>query len=345
MSGKAKRIVYYTVSAVCLLLAVACCVLMLYSVYRDSEKSLYTVFSFLLFCAATVLTNPGVLVHECGHLFFGACAGLKPVSVRVGWLVIANKKIRFSFSFAAGKTEFISKEGKNVRKKIMIASLGGAAFNFIFGAASAALFFVFSASPIALFFALFAPVHFYTAIDALLPAELSAGCTDGETFLRLKNNTLEGRLFCTVLTAQSILQKHTFDDVEKPLLFETPVVREDDEAFLSLLHLRWQYLMWHEDVEGAKKELFRLEELSEYLDPFERAQIKCDAVFMRRILGMEQSESEEMEEARGTLSYERAELALGRGDISQIKKSAAQQSYAGIRALELKFVERFIQNF
>lgn len=346
MNVRRKRTLYYCITAICLLAAISACILMAYSFYRESQTLLYTVFPFLLFCGVYVLVSPCVLVHECGHLFFGACARMKPVSVRVGNLYIEGKKVRFAFSSAAGETELVPRGGENVRGRMMAASFGGAVLNFLFGIVFAVLFFVLPANPVLLFFELFAPFHLYEGIAAILPARLSAGRTDGELFLELKNNTPESQVFVNVLTAQGILLTETFDKVDEELLFNTPVVREDEPAFLSLLHLRWQYLMWRGETERAGKELFRLEELKDYLDGRAAAQIECDAVFMRRITdGAVEADFILPDSAKGTCSGLRAELVAGRGDEDQYKKIAAAETAAGIRALESTFFERFIQNF
>lgn len=346
MSGRGKKILYETVSTVCMLAAFAACALIFFYSYKESEESLYSIYALALFTLVTLVFSPFVTVHECGHLFFGACAGLKAVSVRVGYLCITKKKVRLAFSQAAGKTELVPKSGEKVCVRMMAATIGGATFNFIFGVAFAVLFFVLPANPILLFFELFAPLHLYEGIAALLPAELDAGCTDGELFRRLKNDTPEAQVFCNVLTVQGILQKNTFDEVDLKLLYGSPVVREDDPAFLSLLHLRWQYLMWKGELVQAKKELSRLEGLGDYLSDSDLAQVECDMLFTRRVLGEELAQDTVLPiEAQGSCSYLRAELALGKGDKSEYKKIAAAESAAGIKQLESTVFERFIQNF
>ena len=229
---------------------------------------------------------------------------------------------------------------------MIAASLGGATLNFIFGILFSVLFLVLPAHPILLFFALFAPMQLYEGIRALVPAELSSGRTDGELIRQLKANTPEAQLFCNVLTVQGILQKLTFDQVDERLLFDTPVVREDEPAFLSLLHLRWQYLMWKGAVERAEQELCRLEGLSEYLDKDVAARVRCDGIFMHRIAsGNAEADEVIPQAAKGTVEYLRAEIALGKGDKALYKKTSAQEPAAGVRALESTFFERFIQNF
>ncbi len=346
MSGRGRKILYVTTTAICLIAAVSACVLMAYSAYRESGKLLHTIFSFLLFVGVWILVSPCVLIHECGHLFFGLCTRLKPVSVCVGRLRIEGRKVRFAFSSAAGKTEFVPRGDRNVRGRLMAASLGGATFNFIFGIVFSALFFVLPESPVLLFFALFAPLHLFEGICAILPAELNSGRTDGELFRVLKGNAPEAQIFVNVLTVQGILFSDTFDEVNEKLLLDTPVVREDDSAFLSLLHLRWQYFMWKNDTERAKETLFRLEALKDYLDEGAAAQVACDAVFMRRIAdGICDENFYVPAPAKGTCSALRAELASNRGDREEYKKRAAAERAAGIRALESTFFERFIQNF
>ena len=345
MSGRGRRILYYCITTFCMITVLSACILMTYSHYLENGTVLYTVFPFLLFCGVCVSVSPCVFVHECGHLFFGLCARMKPVSVCVGRLRIEKKRVRFVFSSAAGKTEFIPRGERNVRGRIMAVSLGGAAFNFLFGVLFSVLFFVLPANPVLLFFELFAPLHLYEGIAALLPAQLNAGRTDGELFRQLKNNSPEAQVFVNVLTLQGILYSETFDKVDEKLLFNTPVVPEDDPAFLSLLHLRWQYLMWKGETERAANELFRLNGLSEYLDERAAAEVECDAVFMRRVMGTVDEAFLGSAEARETCAGLRAEISLGRGDKEKYKKIAAEETAAGIKALELTFFERFIQNF
>ena len=346
MSGRTKRGLYHAVTITCLLAAFAACIMMELSVYWELGETLYPLFSALLFLAICIPLAPAVLVHECGHLFFGACLGLKPVSVRVGWFVIEGKKLRLASSSVAGETVLVPKDGKNVRKRMMVASLGGVTFNFLFGIVFSVLFFVLPAHPVLLFFELFAPLHLYEGIAALLPAQLKTGRTDGELFRQLKENTPEAQVFCNVLAVQGTLFRATFDEVDESLLFDTPVVREDDEAFLSLLHLRWQQRMWKGDTARAVEEIDRLAELSEYLDESTAAKIKCDALFTHRIVdGALDADFSVPKEAKGTIEGLRAEIALGRGDKELYKKRTAQLPAAGIKALESTFFERFIQNF
>lgn len=346
MSGRARKTIYFCITTSCLLAAIVACALMFFSAYRAGGTFLHTLFSFLIFFGVTVLTSPCVIVHECGHLLFGLCARLKPVSVCLGRVAFENKRVRVVASAAAGKTEFVPRGGEGVRRRMMIAAIGGATFNFLFGILFFVLFFLLPVNPILLFFELFAPLHLFEGIAALLPAELSTGRTDGELFRLLKNNAPEARVLVSAMTAQGILFSETFDGIDEKLLFAVPVVREDDPAFLSLLHLRWQYLMWKNETLRAGKELFRLEELSDCLGARESAQILCDATFMRRIAGeVSDSDSALPTEAKGTCSYLRAELALGRGSKEEYQKRAAAEVAAGIRALESVFFERFIQNF
>ena len=346
MTGRAKRTLYYVITVLCLCAAFAACFLMAYSVCLERGEILYPLYSGLVFIAIYILVSPAVLVHELGHLVFGAFARLRPVSVRVGRLVITGKKIRLAFSSSAGETVLVPKDTKGVRGRMMAAALGGATFNFIFGIVFSVLFFVLPANPILLFFELFAPLHLCEGISAILPAQLNSGRTDGELVRQLKDNTPEAQIFCNVLSIQGTLFSDTFYKVDEALLFNVPVVREDDSAFLSLLHLRWQYLRWKGDVERAEKELSRLEDLSEYLDECTAAKVKCDAVFMRRIINGKAEENFEIpKEAKGTCEGLRAQLALGGGDKAEYKKITAQEPAAGIKALESTFFERFIQNF
>lgn len=346
MSGRGRRTLYYCITAICLLAAMSACVLMVYAAVRESGEILYPLLSFLAFCGVYILTSPCVLVHECGHLFFGVCARLKPVSACVGRLKFEKKRVRVLFSSAAGKTEFVPRGDKNVGKRVMFASLGGTFFNFVFGIVFSVLFFVLPVNPVLLFFELFAPFHLLEGIAAILPARLNAGCTDGELFRILKQNASEAKVFVNVLTAQGVLQNETFDGLNEKLLFDTPVVREDEPAFLSLLHLRWQYFMWKNQTPEALREIERLSELRDYLDEETAAQVECDAVFTRFISGgAAEGDLILPVAAKGSLPFLRAELVLKKGAEGEYKKIAAEETAVGIKALESTFFERFIQNF
>lgn len=346
MKKAINKTLYYALTELFFVIMFLVCGAMCFLSYRGSGKLLESLFCFLIFAGVFILFAPCILVHECGHLFFGMCAHMKPVSLRVGWLLFEGKKVRFAFSPVAGETQFLPIGEKNVRRRIIATSLGGAVFNFIYGIVFLILFFALPYHPALLFFELFAPLHLFEGFCAMLPAELNAGRTDGEFVRLLQNNAPEAQVVIAVLTVQGILFHETFDGVDEGILFGLPVVREDDPAFLSLLHLRWQYLMWKGETERAGKELFRLEELSGYLDESAAAQVACDAAFMRRITdGRDDVSFVPPAAAKGTCSMLRAELAAGRGDREEYKKIAASEPATGIRALESTFFERFIQNF
>ena len=342
MSGRGKRIAYHVITTAAGLAAVACAVLTAFSAALEWAKLPNEYLAvFIAAPCVLLLLQPGLLVHELGHLLFGAFAGMKCVSFSVGFLGISRGKgVSLQLSAAAGETQMIPRKTKNLRRRVMAATLGGIVMNFIVGAAVCVLFFLLPKTPALVFFALLAPFQLYEGIAAVLPAELSAGRTDGALFSELKDNTAESDVFLRVLTAQGMLEQGEFSDLPRSLLFDAPVVREDSAAFLSLLHLRFQYLLYLGDEAGAAQQIFRLEELSEYLPPADCAQVLCDAAFMRFILNGN-TEFEAPKEAKKTAAYYRI-AAVKEAKINPLKRTVRRERSKGIRKFEEMLLEKYI---
>lgn len=79
-----------------------------------------------------------------------------------------------------------------------------------------------------------------------------------------------------VFRAQSLLAKGCFSDMPRAVLYDVPVVREDDPAFISLLSLRMMRAALSGERGEALANADRLSELKEYLPPYEAAELSAD---------------------------------------------------------------------
>lgn len=257
MSGRTKRILY-TVTSVFLMLAAAAGSLLLMFFYAKSTLDYALIALVVLLCRVLP-----VLFHEVGHLLFGLTAGLRPIAVSVGWLTFGKGKVKFGKRDADGATLMLPKKAKHARGKLIFFALGGAVSDLAIGGVLLALFFVLPFHSALLFFSELAPFFLAEGILALLPAELSAGKTDGAVVLSHIKKTSDAEVELRVFVAHGLLYRGTFSEIPREILFNTPVVREDLPAFVGLLQLRLLWLLDRGEMEEAKKTLERLLSLEE----------------------------------------------------------------------------------
>lgn len=255
MSGRTKRILYQ-IADVTLFLALGVGMLAVTLFLRRPEERSWQ--EELAYCGALLVLVLGlpVLLHECGHLLFGTLAGMKLAS-------FSFRSFYHARGAVAGATAMYPKNGKHVKGKFLLFTLGGAVCNLSVGTALFLLWLLLPYHPALLYCGTISGFIFFEGVHALLPAELPAGKTDGAVLLGLLKNRPEEEVALRVLTAQGILYRGKFSDIPEELLFSTPVVREDLPAFHALLFLRAQYLLAR--GQSAEDCLERLSSLREYL--------------------------------------------------------------------------------
>ena len=165
---------------------------------------------------------------------------------------------------------------KHLKGRLLFYTLGGAAFNFLFAAAGILCFLLLPASWGLLFFAALAPLNLYECVTELLPMQLPAGKTDGKFALDLVKGENGAQNTFAVFRVQSLIAKGCFADVPRSILYDVPVVREDDPAFLSLLSLRMMRSTLLNEREEALLCAERLSGLLEYLPSFEAGELAAD---------------------------------------------------------------------
>lgn len=95
MSGRTKRILYTVFMTVTGLVAVAGTILVgFFGVIQDADQTLGCSIALVIFALFCIFLPPNVLIHECGHLCFGALFGMQFVSVSVSRLQISKQGLR-----------------------------------------------------------------------------------------------------------------------------------------------------------------------------------------------------------------------------------------------------------
>ncbi len=340
MSGRAKRIVYEVCVSVFGLFAVAGTVLVgFFGVVQDANQMLGCSIALVVFGLFCIFLPVSTLIHECGHLLFGTVSGLQFVSVSVGRFRISRNGIRYvgkqGFS---GETQMLPRSGKRVRLKTAFFALGGAIFNLVFGGVFIALFFVVPIHPVLFFFELCAPLNLLEGVAALLPAELDTGRTDGKVFSEIVADSDYSKVFLAVLTAQGILLRKSFQNIPQELLFNLPVIREDETAFLALTQLRWQYSFMNQDESGAIEQIKRLESIGDYCpDTLTRAEIECEFAYVHCVLfsdnQLAETHLQEAALAKETCQYHMAVYAVNGEGENELRSAIEKEKSAGMKEL------------
>ena len=245
-----------------------------------------------LVCVAAAGLQAHYLIHELGHLLFGLLSGFRPVSFSVACVRFSRigKKVSFVPNAAyAGACEMYPVGETRLKGRILLYTMGGVIFNFIFAVTGILCFLLLPASWGLLFFVSLAPLNLFECVTELLPVQLSAGKTDGKFALDLIKGESGARNAYAVFHAQSLLSKGSFSDVPRAVLYDVPVVREDDPVFLSLLSLR----MMRAQLTGEREEALicakRLSELKEYLPPEQAKELAADCACVYFLNGEEKS--------------------------------------------------------
>ncbi len=330
MSGKSKQIAYYIFLTLVTLCGAAGTALLAYFGLRFSDIG--SIFVLVAFCACLVLFPLHTILHEVGHVLCGTLAGMRAVSLSIGYFHFDwSKKFSFSFSLsseASGAAALLPRNGRGVRGKLMFASVGGMLLNFIYGAVFLVLFFVLPHNLALIFFVLFAPLNLCEGLLALYPAELSAGKTDGKFALDLIKKHPDAELSLRVMTAQGALYRKTYAELPRELLFDVPAVREDSTAFLALLQLRYRALVSLGD-HAAVSVILRLRSLFEYLPAAGKGEVAADLVCASRLFAEMGDLGEKfVGQARGDGIKEVALYACGQTEENEAR---ARKAVAGIK--------------
>ena len=331
MTARQKRSAYRAAQYVLLAAALALTILL---ILKGDIGAGSRILVCALVCVAAVVLQAHYLIHELGHLVFGLLSGFRPVSFAVACVRFSRigKKVSFVPNAAyAGACEMYPVGEKHLKGRLLLYTLGGVIFNFIFAVTGILCFLLLPASWGLLFFVSLAPLNLFECVTELLPVQLPAGKTDGQFALDLVRGESGARNAYAVFHAQSLLAKGCFADVPRPILYDVPVVREDDPVFLSLLSLR----MMRAQLTGERDEALlcaeRLSGLLEYLPPEQAKELAADCACVYFLSGEEKS-------ARALLPEDgkRDDLAVLRAKMLLSEEGAAADIHAAWKKAKQK---------
>ena len=201
--------------------------------------------------AAMIIALPfSSIMHELGHMLFGAFVKIKAVP-------------KFTV-FGSSRCKLVPKTDKNLRFRLCFTTVGGLAVNFIFCIVGILPFFC---EQLPYWLMVFLPASIYLFLMNCYPVVFANGKTDGLVCSDLLHNTDVGKVMLAVLTVQAqVLNGKPIEEVDEKLLFDLPQIQEDDQAFISLTELRYEYFKAKGDDDKAQLWKTRFEELKkEYL--------------------------------------------------------------------------------
>ena len=193
------------------------------------------------------------LIHELGHMLFGAVVKIKAVPD-------FNKRL----IFGSASCTVVPKTDESLKGRIIFTASGGLFINLLFIALGIVALFV-PTVPVAISICVL-PASFYLFALNVIPVQFDGGKTDGLVIYELIKNIDSAKVMIAVLTVQAqILNGKKIDEIDENLLFGLPVIQEDDQSFIALTELRYQYFTAKGDTEQALKYKERLEQLKEYM--------------------------------------------------------------------------------
>ena len=203
------------------------------------------------------------IVHEFGHMLFGAMVKIKAVPDSESFLTFLKQT--FLNWWDASSCKLIPKTEKNLRARIIFTAMGGAAVNLIFIILG---IIALSVSAVPTELCVLMPASFHLLALNALPFNFENGKSDGEIIFELIKNGDEAKVMLAVLQVQAqVLNGKPIAEIDEKLLFELPQIREDDLSFISLCELRYEYFTAKGDSENSEKWRTRFEELEqEYLN-------------------------------------------------------------------------------
>lgn len=221
-----------------IILAVGCGMI-LWSEYRLWALATY---------AAIILALPvSSFLHEMGHVLFGAMVKIKAVP-------------KFSL-FRSSCCKIIPRTDKNLEFRLFFTAIGGLVVNFIFMVLG---FIPMYWSVFPKWILVFAPASYYLFFINFFAVQYKDGKSDGLVCNELSAKSDNAKVLINVLTIQAqVLNGKPIEEVDEKLLFDLPQIQEDDEGFIALTELRYEYFKARGDMKNAEKYRLRFEELKD----------------------------------------------------------------------------------
>ena len=219
----------------------------LYAVYTEYDFWIWLGFTLALLLSIYLSS----LLHEFGHMLFGALVKISAVPKFTSWRKFLD----------AMSCTIKPKTDKNLKSRIVFTTLGGLFVNFIFIVLGIVALTV---PAVPTYLSAFLGSSLYLFILNSLPLNLKDGKTDGLVISELAKNTDNAKVLLAVLTIQAqVLNGKPIEEVDEKLLFDLPQIQEDDQAFISLTELRYEYFKAKGEQDKAQLWKTRFEELKE----------------------------------------------------------------------------------
>lgn len=207
----------------------------------------YGLWSLTVYASIIAAFPLSSLLHELGHMLFGLFCKIKAVP---------------DFRpFGSSSCSLMPRGDKSLKTRVCVTAAGGLIVN----AAFAALGLVALCVPACpSYLCAFLPASAYLLVLNAFPAVYSGGKTDGLVILGMMLGDDESKVTLAVMTVQAQLADgKPIGEIDENLLFGVPQISEDEEAFIALTELRYEYCNAKGDGEKAEFYKRRFEELKE----------------------------------------------------------------------------------
>ncbi len=246
---------------------------------------LYAIFGM----AVGLIVSP--IVHELGHVVFGALAKMDCVYVKCFCFKIyiknGKKRLGFASPFAADQTQMLPKMGGNMRKRAMRYILGGQIFS--------GVFFILLLITVIVVTLFVQPIYFLWSIISyagylfllnLLPFEYASGKTDIRIYQGLRRGEAAEKIMLTAMEIQGRLYEgYSFAEIDERYYLDLPLLPEDEPLFAVIMDLRYRYYLEKNDYDKASDSLNRLAQAEPYLSDEEVQKLIGELTYMHALGG------------------------------------------------------------
>ena len=230
------------------------------------------------------------IVHELGHVFFAARAGMETLYVKCFCFAFeraCDGKMKFSFRspFLDDCTQVTPKFGGDMQKRACAYTLGGLTFSGVFLLLIAVAAIILSALGVD-FYLLWGslPYAAYLFLLNVVPAEYASGKTDALVFSGLKKGCDAEKNMLTAMEIQGRLYAgNSFAEIPETLYYDAPQLCEDEPLFAMTFDLRYRYHLEKGELEKAADCLNRLAQSQAYLSDKELEKVAAELTYMHSL--------------------------------------------------------------
>lgn len=240
-----------------------------------------------LLAGAFMASFLSVLLHELGHMLFGALCGFKVLSFKlfgIETVYINGRRIRKmrGKDFCFGKCTLVPKIEDKPKKKLIITASGGLLFSLL-----AFLGYLLSnvllegISPFV--YAAVSPgltVSLYIFLSSFLPYRSSAGRSDGALIADLNKDEEFAAVMENLMRIQAQLYGGKSPaEIDRDLYFKNPMLSDDHATMFRLFYYRYLYYLDAGEFDKAAQTNRTAIELGDFLPPDEYAKLYLNACF------------------------------------------------------------------